>query len=40
MLSRTLGTILRDAPLGVNIEDLRTKEWDKEAVTNKFKESI
>ena len=38
MLSRTLGTILRDAPLGVNIEDLRTKEWDKEAVTNKFKE--
>jgi len=38
MLSRTLGTILRDAPLGVNIEDLRAKEWDKEAVTNKFKE--
>lgn len=37
-LSRTLGTILLDAPLGINIEDLRTKEWDKEAVTNKFKE--
>lgn len=37
-LSRTLGTILRDAPLGVEIEDLKVKEWNKEAVTNKFKE--
>ena len=38
IMSRTLGTILRDAPLGVEIEDLKIKEWDKEAVTNKFKE--
>ena len=38
MLSRTLGTILIEAPLNVNIEDLKTKEWNKEAVTNKFKE--
>lgn len=38
LLSRTLGTILRDAPLGIEIEDLKVKEWDKEAVTNKFKE--
>ena len=38
LLSRTLGTILRDAPLGVEIEDLKIKEWNKEAVTNKFKE--
>ena len=38
IMSRTLGTILRDAPLDVEIEDLKTKEWNKEAVTNKFKE--
>ena len=38
IISRTLGTILRDAPLDVEIADLKTKEWDKEAVTNKFKE--
>ncbi len=38
IMSRTLGTILRDAPLDVEIADLKTKEWDKEAVTNKFKE--
>ena len=38
IMSRTLGTILRDAPLGVEIKDLKIKEWDKEAVTNKFKE--
>ena len=38
LLSRTLGTILRDVPLEVKISDLETKEWNKEAVTNKFKE--
>lgn len=38
LMSRELGTILRDAPLGVNVEDLKLKEWNKEAVTNKFKE--
>ena len=37
-MSRELGTILVDAPLGVNVEDLEVKEWNKEAVTNKFKE--
>ena len=38
IISRTLGTILRDAPLEISINDLSIKEWDKEAVTNKFKE--
>ena len=38
ILSRTLGTILRNAPLDVNVEDLKIKDWDKEAVTNRFKE--
>ncbi|MGN1327265.1 MAG: 5'-3' exonuclease H3TH domain-containing protein, partial [Clostridia bacterium] len=38
MLSKTLGTILVNAPLDINVEDLKTKEWNKEAVTNKFKE--
>ena len=38
LMSRELGTILIDAPLGINIEDLKVKEWNKEAVTNKFKE--
>lgn len=38
IMSRTLGTILQDAPVGVEIEELKTKEWNKEAVTNKFKE--
>lgn len=38
LLSRTLGTILLDAPIGINIEDLKTKEWNKDAVANKFKE--
>ena len=38
IMSRTLGTILRDAPLEISINDLSIKEWDKEAVTNKFKE--
>lgn len=38
MMSRTLGTILRDAPLDVEIDDLKVKEWNKEAVTNRFKE--
>ena len=37
-MSEELGTILVDAPLGINVEDLKVKEWDKEAVTNKFKE--
>lgn len=37
-LSRTLGTILRDAPLGVEIEDLKVKEWNRDAVADKFKE--
>ena len=37
-MSRELGTILVNAPLGVNVEDLEVKEWNKEAVTNKFKE--
>lgn len=38
ILSRTLGTILLDAPLDVEIRNLAVKDWDKEAVTNKFKE--
>ncbi len=38
LMSRELGTILIDAPLGINVEDLKIKEWNKEAVTNKFKE--
>lgn len=37
-MSRVLGTILLDAPLGVKIEDLKKQEWNMEAVTNKFKE--
>ncbi len=38
MLSRTLGTILLDAPLDVEVRNLAVKDWNKEAVTNKFKE--
>ena len=38
MMSRTLGTILREAPLDVKIDDLKVKQWNKEAVTNRFKE--
>ena len=38
ILSRTLGKILLDAPLDVEIRNLAVKDWDKEAVTNKFKE--
>lgn len=38
ILSRTLGTILLDAPLDVEVKDLAVKDWNKEAVTNKFKE--
>ena len=38
MLSRTLGTILLDAPLNVEVKDLAVRDWNKEAVTNKFKE--
>lgn len=38
IMSRTLGTILQDAPLEIKIDDLKIKEWDKEAVTDKFKE--
>ena len=38
MLSRTLGTILLDAPLNIEVKDLAVRDWNKEAVTNKFKE--
>ena len=38
ILSRTLGTILLDAPLNVGVKDLLVRDWNKEAVTNKFKE--
>ena len=37
-LSRTLGTINREVPLDNKIEDLKIKEWNKEKVTEKFKE--
>ena len=37
-LSKTLGTINRDVPLENKIEDLKIKEWNKEKVTQKFKE--
>ena len=33
ILSRTLGTILLDAPLDVEVKDLAVKDWNKEAVT-------
>ena len=39
LLSRTLGTIDVNVPInGISIDDLKIKEWDKEAVYNKFKE--
>ena len=38
IMSRTLGEILLDAPIDVEIEDLKIKEWDEEKVTTKFKE--
>lgn len=38
ILSRTLGKILIDAPLGISVEELKIKEWDKEAVANIFNE--
>ena len=38
LLSKTLGTILLDAPLGIKTEDLAIKEWDKPKVIQKFKE--
>ena len=38
ILSRTLGTILRDAPIDIDVESLKIKEWNKEAITSKFKE--
>ena len=38
ILSRTLGTILRDAPIDIDVENLKIKEWNKEAITSKFKE--
>ena len=37
-LSKTLGTILLDAKLDVKVDDLKTKEWDKEKVLTRFKE--
>ena len=37
-LSKTLGTINREVPLDNKIEDLKIKEWNKEKVTEKFKE--
>ncbi len=37
-LSKTLGTILKEAPLDITIEDLKVKQWNKEAVVNRFKE--
>ena len=37
-LSRTLGTINVEVPIEESIEDLKVKEWDKEAVLNVFKE--
>lgn len=38
ILSKTLGTILLDAKLDVKVDDLKTKEWDKEKVLKRFKE--
>ena len=37
-LSRTLGTINVEVPIEETIEDLKVKEWDKEAVLNIFRE--
>ena len=37
-LSRTLGTINVEVPIEESMEDLKVKEWDKEAVLNVFKE--
>ena len=38
MLSKTLGEIVTNAPLDTTVNDLKVKEWDKEKVTEKFKE--
>ena len=38
LLSRTLGTILLDAPIDEKIEDLRIKEWNKEKTLANFQE--
>ena len=38
LLSKTLGTILLDAKLDVNIDDLQTKQWNKDAVLQRFKQ--
>ena len=38
VLSRTLGTILLDAPIDEKIEDLKIKEWNKEKIISDFKE--
>ena len=37
-LSRTLGKILLDVPVGVNIEELKVQRWNDEKVKNIFKE--
>ena len=37
LLSRTLGEILLDAPIDQTINELKTKEWNKEQVKEKFK---
>lgn len=37
-LSRTLGTIVLDAPIEKDLYKIKVEEWDKEAVLEKFKE--
>ena len=37
-LSKKLGTIILDAPIGVTVEDLKVKEWNNEEVLSIFKE--
>src|SRR5574344_1335271 len=37
-LSLTLGTILLDAPLEIEVENLKLKDWDTQKVTKRFRE--
>ncbi len=37
LLSKTLGTIDTHAPIEINLEDIKTKEWNTERVTELFK---
>ena len=38
LMSKNLGEILLDAPLNISLDELKIKDWDKQKVTEKFKE--